>query len=102
MKEDFDKHVYRYLLCLSLLTLITGTVFYHLVEHFSWLNSYYFSTITLATVGYGDFTPHTAAGKLFTTFYVMAGIGIIGAFISYTAKRREYKMAERRSRSKKH
>jgi voltage-gated potassium channel len=36
----------------------------------------YFSVMRLATVGYGDFTPQTLAGKLFTVVYVICGIGL--------------------------
>jgi voltage-gated potassium channel len=65
-----------------------GTVFYHQVEKFSWLDAYYFCITTLATVGYGDFSPKTSAGKIFTTFYIIVGIGTFSAFISLTMKRR--------------
>jgi voltage-gated potassium channel len=95
MKESFNKYIYRILLASALLTLTIGTVFYHLVERWSWLDSYYFSVVTLTTVGYGDFAPHTAAGKFFTTFYLMFGIGIITAFISYTVRRQGAKYSER-------
>jgi voltage-gated potassium channel len=100
MKESFDKYVYRYLLALSLLVLAIGTVFYHMVEHLSWLNAYYFSVISLATVGYGDITPHTAAGKIFTTFYVLFGIGVITTLISYRMRRRAEQYVKRRRKSK--
>lgn len=53
-----------------------GTIFYHLVEKWRWLDSLYFTVITLSTVGYGDFAPKTDAGKIFTIFYVFIGIGI--------------------------
>lgn len=38
--------------------------------------------VTLATVGYGDFTPKTDAGKLFTVLYVLIGVGILLSFVT--------------------
>ncbi|HSW78479.1 MAG TPA: potassium channel family protein [Candidatus Babeliales bacterium] len=99
MKNNLDKYLYRYLLTAALAALVTGTLVYHTVEHLSWLNAYYFSVITLTTVGYGDITPHTATGKIFTTFYVMFGIGIITTFISLRMQRRGEKLAKRHEKS---
>ena len=59
-----------------------GTVFYRFVEDLTWLDSLYFSVITLTTVGYGDFSPVTSTGKVFTMFYVLAGIGIFVALVT--------------------
>ena len=53
-----------------------GALFYHWVERLNWLDAFYFTTMTLATVGYGDIVPHTPAGKLFTMVYVLLGISI--------------------------
>jgi len=63
-----------FLILLALL--VSGTVFYSTVEEWSIVDSLYFSVITLATVGYGDFAPRTTAGKLFTIFYIFVGIGL--------------------------
>jgi voltage-gated potassium channel len=60
--------------------LATGTVVYAIFERWSLLDSLYFSVITLTTVGYGDFSPHTVVGKVFTMIYVLAGIAVILAF----------------------
>lgn len=61
--------------------LALGTIFYHFVEGWRWLDSLYFSVITLATVGYGDFAPKTDAGKIFTMVYIFIGIGLlVGVF----------------------
>lgn len=64
-----------------------GVVFYHVVEKFSWIDSLYFCVITLTTIGYGDLVPKTDLGKLFTVFYVLAGIGVIATFANLAVKR---------------
>src|SRR4051812_39261181 len=55
--------------------LAAGTVFYSLVEGWGLLDALYFCVMTLATIGYGDFSPKTALGKVFTSVYVLVGIG---------------------------
>jgi len=70
---------------LTLAAIGSGTVFYWLVEDLSPVDSLYFSVMTLATVGYGDYAPQTVAGKLFTVVYVLLGVGILLAFLSTLA-----------------
>jgi len=85
--QPFDRHIHRILLGITAITIGIGTVVYRLVEHMSWLDAYYLSVITLTTVGYGDFSPQTMFGKVFTTFYVFAGVGILTTFIAYSMRR---------------
>jgi hypothetical protein len=66
--------------------LATGTVFYSVVEHWDPLDALYFSVISLATVGYGDLAPTTPLGKLFTIFFVLAGVGVLVVFVSEVAR----------------
>jgi hypothetical protein len=68
------------LLVLSLF--IIGTVFYSLVEDWSVVDAFYFSTMTLATVGFGDLVPTGDASKLFTVFYVLCGVGVLVTFFA--------------------
>ncbi len=66
-------------LALTLALISVATIFYWFVEGWSLLDSAYFSVVTIATVGYGDFAPQTGIGKLFTIFYIICGIGIFVA-----------------------
>jgi len=83
-----DDKVFNVLISMVIFTLVIGTIFYHIVEGWTILDSVYFSIITLTTVGYGDIYPITDAGKIFTSFYVLTGIGIIFAFIRASTSRR--------------
>lgn len=77
----------RYIVLVGLLVLGIGVVFYHTFESLSWIDSLYFCIITLTTIGYGDIVPKTDIGKLFTSVYVIVGIGIFAAVINYLVKR---------------
>ena len=45
----------------------------------------WWSVVTITTVGYGDFYPVTAAGRLTGLFVMFTGVGIIGALASILA-----------------
>jgi len=67
--------------------LAMGTWFYMRVEHWRPLDALYFTVTTLTTVGYGDFYPHTDAGKIFTIFYIFVGLGLLSGFIILMGER---------------
>jgi hypothetical protein len=70
-----------YLVALVILVII-GTVTFEYVEQWSFVDSFYFSIVTLATVGYGDHYPITVAGKLFTSVYIAVGVTIFLLFVN--------------------
>jgi hypothetical protein len=43
----------------------------------------------LTTVGYGDFSPQTSLGKLFTMAYILVGLSIISSFIVLLAEHQQ-------------
>ena len=68
--------------------LILGSTFYHFAEGWSWVDSLYFSFISLATVGYGDFVPTSDLSKIFTIFYIANGLGVLVVFVDIYASLR--------------
>lgn len=78
----------KVLLVSTFLLLATGTIVYTLLEGWSPLDSLYFCVVTLATVGFGDYTPTTDLAKLFTIGYIITGIGILATFVSELTKHR--------------
>jgi len=83
MKDKDFRNLFLWLISI----IVLGSLFYMRVEHWKFLDAIYFSITTLATVGYGDFYPHTAAGKIFTIFYILVGIGLLSGFIVLLAER---------------
>jgi len=81
------------LLAMLVLIIAGGTVFFHHVEGWSWLDSYFFTVVTLSTVGYGELVPATAMGKIGTTVFILVGLGIfavaIQQFGAFAVKKRE-------------
>ena len=76
-------NIYKFLTLFStiLLIVISGTIFFHIVEGWSWLDSYFFTVITLSTVGYGSLVPATAIGKIGTTVFIFLGLGVFAVDI---------------------
>lgn len=54
-----------------------GTIVFHLLEGWSILDSLYVTAQTVTTVGFGDLAPQTTAGRVFATFFMMVGVGIV-------------------------
>ena len=75
----------RGILTVALGLIAGGAMFFRQVEDLSWIDSLYFTVITLTTVGYGDISPQTTAGKLFTVLYLLIGIGILVALAGEVA-----------------
>jgi hypothetical protein len=53
------------------------------MEGWSVLDSIYFCVTTVATVGYGDVVPSRDASKLFTSFFAVLGVVIMGSALAH-------------------
>jgi voltage-gated potassium channel len=81
----------------ALITIYISSVGIYYFEHeaqpeafASVFDAMWWSVVTLTTVGYGDVYPVTAGGKIFTTFVVLVGLGVVavptGLFASALSK----------------
>ncbi|MDT8304656.1 MAG: potassium channel protein [Anaerolineae bacterium] len=69
----------RLITFLAMLTFVIGmgTLYYRLVEGWSWVDSLFMTVITLTTVGYGEVQPLDPAGRLFTVVLILLGVSAV-------------------------
>ncbi|MBB94012.1 MAG: potassium channel protein [Rhodobacteraceae bacterium] len=80
------KHISLLTLAIRLaLVILAGSVFFRMVEGWSWVDSYFFTVVTISTVGYGDPTPATDLGKIGATVLIFAGLGVFAVAIQQIA-----------------
>jgi len=72
------------LFSLFVLVLI-GTAGYSYFEGWSLFDALYATAITITTVGYGDFSPQTWSGRLFSIIFTFFAIGLAGYALSTLA-----------------
>ena len=54
---------------------VIGVLGYRFIEKWTYLDSVYMTVITLFTVGFKEVSPLSPAGKVFTIFIIVAGVG---------------------------
>lgn len=59
------------------ITLGTGTVGFVVIEDYPWFDAFYMSVITMTTVGYSEIHPLGQAGRIFNSFLLLFGVGIM-------------------------
>ncbi len=84
----------RPVLIYIVLLISLGAFIFHYVEHWGWLDATYFTVITITTIGFGDFTPHTSLGKILTIFYGLNGIAILLMLFDHIRRIRTQEYAE--------
>lgn len=67
----------RYGLYAVIAAVALGTLGFRLLEGWTLWDSLYVTIQTLTTVGYGDVTPQTAAGRIFASLYMFVGVGAV-------------------------
>jgi hypothetical protein len=99
LRRGWSDPSFRGVVWIAVTLVMAGGFFYARVEGWTFFQGIYFSVITLGTVGYGDLAPVTFAGRLFTIFYVLVGVGVIVALAGQLASQLIEGRAERKGRA---
>jgi voltage-gated potassium channel len=68
---------------LLLLIVMIGTAGFHFLERVDIITSFYWTIVTVATIGYGDVVPQTMAGRIFSIIIIISGVSV--ALYTFTA-----------------
>lgn len=79
MKLDLLRRHFKavVLLCLFLLVVAIGTAGFMAIEGLPFDKAFHLTIATVTTVGYGDVVPATTAGRYFSDFIMLFGIGVV-------------------------
>ena len=87
---------------LAVIILAGSSVFFHYVEKWAWLDAWFFTVVTVSTVGYGNLVPATAIGKIGTSVPIFMGIGVFallaGQIGDRVVKQRLERLEEKREK----
>jgi voltage-gated potassium channel len=81
-----DTKKFRYAFLFIALIFVLGTAGFHAIEGWDFLDALYATVTTISTVGYGDFYPQTAGGKVFAIFLIFFGVGTMLYTVSLVAQ----------------
>lgn len=73
---------------------IYGIIGTHYIMNLGWFDSIYYATITMTTVGYGDFLPSTGIQKIFATTLAIGGVGLLAYVFNIILTNFQEKMSE--------
>jgi len=84
-RKEFRKSI-AFLLITIITLLIVGALLFSFLEHWSFLNAFYFVAMTATTVGYGDFVPSNNISKIFTILYSLSIVPFVLYLFTIVAK----------------
>lgn len=82
VKFFFEINGLKYMVFVSLFCIVAGGIAIHFVEEMTVFDGIWWSFVTATTVGYGDISPTTPAGRVIAAILMIVGIGLIGSLTS--------------------
>lgn len=82
VKFFFEINGLKYMVFVSLSCIVAGGIAIHFVEGMTFFDGIWWSFVTATTVGYGDISPATPAGRVIAAILMIVGIGLIGSLTS--------------------
>ncbi len=73
-------------LIVILFLLGAGTIIFHYAEGWRYVDAFYFTGVTVTTIGYGDMVPTHDVSKVITVVFGLIGIGIVFYTITMMAR----------------
>jgi len=85
IKMDMVAFRFWSFLCGLLLVVGAGTAGFATIEGFALIDAFYFSVVTITTVGFGDLHPVTPAGKVLAVMLILMGVGTFTGMVASAA-----------------
>ncbi len=60
--------------------MLIGTAGFHFLEGWPWFDGFYMVLTTITTIGYGELYPLSPVGRIFNTFIIVTGVGLVLLF----------------------
>lgn len=76
MKKKSSISLFGTALLIIVIIMASGAWFYHWSEGWTWIDAFYFTAMTITTVGYGDLVPTHDVSKIVTSVYGLISIPV--------------------------
>lgn len=81
-QKFFDTNGFKYVLMVCSVSILIAAVAMTYFENMAFKDALWWSFVTATTVGYGDLSPASGAGRIIACCLMLVGIGLIGSLTS--------------------